>query len=116
LREPLISSSQLLIYFCLVSPCITAEQLTLDGLVYMLDFLHPLRLAALRAKKALRVARSIQFSKNQGLTGFSAVFPPQMRHPISWMPLRPFFGGTFQTYDDSPCPVNLIFRLRRKNL
>src|ERR1044072_4993753 len=115
LREPLISSSQLLIYFCLVSPCITAEQLTLDGLVICSTSFppHALQLgrSELGAKKALRVARSIQFSKNQGLTGFSAVFPPQMPHPISWMPLRPFFGGTFQTYDDSPCPVNLIFRL-----
>src|SRR5689334_13333107 len=65
-------------------------------------------------EKLLRVARSIQFSKNQGLSSFSAVAPPQMRHPISRISLRPFFGGTFQTYDDCPYPVNPFFRLLRK--
>src|SRR6185503_4166713 len=97
-------------YFCLVSPLVTKEQLTLDGLVARLE---P-RSCELRSYRMCCTLYLV--FKEPRTTGFHARFSPADASSILLDFAPALFGGTLRIYDDLPSLVNPFFAFWRKNL
>jgi hypothetical protein len=98
-----------------VSPTVTSEQLTLDGLVYMLDFSGPRALQHKEAKKLCVLHALSSFQRTKDCPA-SRPFSPAAA-PSNLLDFAPaLFGGTFQAYVDFPDPVNPFFACCEKSL
>jgi hypothetical protein len=119
LREPLISSSQLLNYLLSCVALQYCRALTLDGLVASTRL--GLACVRLRQKTSARQAQLHRVCctlylvfKEPRTFGFQARFSPADASSGFLDSAPALFGGTFQAYDDFRCLVNPFFRLPRK--